>query len=55
MKRINGEQAAPIIPAGGGVPSTPVTSEQLALMCEQLHQLIEQQKLTNALLMGIVE
>ena len=53
MKHINGEQAAPVIPNGGGIPSTPVTTDQLALMCEQLHQIIGQLKLTNELLMDI--
>ena len=52
MKRIDGgNQAAPIIPdTGGSQLAVPVTSNQLAMVVESLHQLIDEQKLTNALL-----
>ena len=52
MKRIDGgNQAAPIIPdTGGSQLAVPVTSNQLAMVAESLHRLIDEQKLTNALL-----
>ena len=52
MKTVDGgNQAAPIIQDGGGDQlAVPITSNQLSSILEAVHQLIDEARLTNAIL-----
>ena len=52
MKTVDGgNQAAPIVQDGGGDQlAIPITSNQLGSILEAIHQLIDEARLTNAIL-----